>query len=140
MFEPTRFHIFISENLQLKFMLSKPKIENQPYFFFSLEDILDQKRVFNILPNKLESYKTSELVHFHKRIGPGIELILKGSMRINENNVNIGTTAQEKNTTFYTDDKCMFGYLNHSKIVSIQSINKTPKTSLYEKSNNRVHN
>ncbi len=55
--------------------------------------------------------EASELVHFRKRRGEsGIELILKESIRINENNgddenVSIDTTVQEKNITFPTDSK-----------------------------------
>lgn len=61
--------------------------------------------------------EASELVHFRKRIGePGIELILKESIRVNEkdsddDNVNIDTTVQEKNITYPTDAKL------HSKII-----------------------
>ena len=61
--------------------------------------------------------EASELVHFRKRIGePGIELILKESIRINgeesnDDNVNIDTTVQEKNITFPTDAKL------HKKII-----------------------
>lgn len=55
--------------------------------------------------------EASELVHFRHRIGePGVELILKESIRINgddsqEKDIYIDTTVQEKNITFPTDDK-----------------------------------
>jgi len=48
------------------------------------------------------AYQASELVHFRNRIGqPGVELILKESIRINEDDrfdpdVSIDTTVQEK--------------------------------------------
>jgi len=60
----------------------------------------------------------TELVAFRKRIGePGVELILKESIRINKENedpddapktgivVSVDTTVQEKNITYPTDDK-----------------------------------
>ena len=56
----------------------------------------------------------TELVAFRQRIGePGVELILKESIRVNEppedNNtgivVSVDTTVQEKNITYPTDDK-----------------------------------
>lgn len=62
----------------------------------------------------------SELVHFRKRIGEkGIELILKESIRINEDDHNennkkpafIDSTVQEKNITYPTDSKL------HKKII-----------------------
>lgn len=59
----------------------------------------------------------TELVHFRNRIGePGIELILKESIRVNgkdgdDGDVNIDTTVQEKNITFPTDAKL------HKKII-----------------------
>ena len=55
--------------------------------------------------------EASELVYFRKRIGEsGIELILKESIRINQDDaqdddVIVDTTVQEKNITFPTDDK-----------------------------------
>lgn len=61
--------------------------------------------------------EASELVHFRNRIGEqGIELILKESIRINEDdadddNINVDTTVQEKNITFPTDAKL------HRKII-----------------------
>jgi transposase, IS5 family len=61
--------------------------------------------------------EASQLVHFRKRIGEsGAELILKESIRVNEDdsnddNVNIDTTVQEKNITFPTDAKL------HKKII-----------------------
>jgi IS5 family transposase len=64
-----------------------------------------------------EPCEASELVHFRKRIGePGIELILKESIRINgddsnDGQVSIDTTVQEKNITFPTDAKL------HKKII-----------------------
>lgn len=56
-------------------------------------------------------------MHFRKRIGEsGVELILKVSIRVNgkdgdDDNVNVGTTVQEKNITFPTDAKM------HKKII-----------------------
>src|SRR5688572_1505250 len=56
----------------------------------------------------------TELVAFRQRIGePGVELILKESIRVNDlpndggNNitVSVDTTVQEKNITYPTDDK-----------------------------------
>ena len=64
-----------------------------------------------------EPCDASELVHFRKRIGePGVELILKESIRINgddsnDGQVSIDTTVQEKNITFPTDAKL------HRKII-----------------------
>lgn len=61
--------------------------------------------------------EASELVHFRNRIGePGIELILRESIRINgddanDDNINVDTTVQEKNITFPTDAKL------HKKII-----------------------
>lgn len=61
--------------------------------------------------------EASELVHFRKRIGePGVELILKESIRINgedgqDDDVIVDTTVQEKNITFPTDSKL------HKKII-----------------------
>ena len=73
--------------------------------------------------------ETSELVYFRKRIGEsGIELILKESIRINEDDaqdddVMVDTTVQEKNITFPTDDK-MFKKIIRAcwKIASINDI------------------
>ena len=57
---------------------------------------------------------TTELVAFRQRIGePGVELILKESIRINQppndsdgaDTISIDTTVQEKNITYPTDDK-----------------------------------
>ena len=62
----------------------------------------------------------SELVHFRKRIGEkGIELILKESIRVNDDDFNqnnenpafIDSTVQEKNITYPTDTKL------HKKII-----------------------
>tara|TARA_R110002049_G_scaffold6484_2_gene40717 strand:+ start:20468 stop:21799 length:1332 start_codon:yes stop_codon:yes gene_type:complete len=64
-----------------------------------------------------EPCDASELVHFRKRIGePGVELILKESIRINgddsnDGQVSIDTTVQERNITFPTDAKL------HRKII-----------------------
>lgn len=64
-----------------------------------------------------EPCDASEPVHFRKRIGePGVELILKESIRINgddsnDGQVSIDTTVQEKNITFPTDAKL------HRKII-----------------------
>lgn len=61
--------------------------------------------------------EASELVHFRKRIGePGIELILRESIRVNgddsnDPDVQADTTVQEKNITFPTDAKL------HRKII-----------------------
>jgi IS5 family transposase len=73
--------------------------------------------------------EASELVYFRKRIGEsGIELILKESIRINEDDaqdddVMVDTTVQEKNITFPTDDK-MFKKIIRAcwKIASINGI------------------
>ena len=73
--------------------------------------------------------EASELVYFRKRIGEsGIELILKESIRINQDDaqdddVMVDTTVQEKNITFPTDDK-MFKKIIRAcwKIASINDI------------------
>jgi IS5 family transposase len=73
--------------------------------------------------------EASELVYFRKRIGEsGIELILKESIRINQDDaqdddVIVDTTVQEKNITFPTDDK-MFKKIIRAcwKIASINGI------------------
>jgi IS5 family transposase len=62
--------------------------------------------------------EASELVHFRNRISEeGVELILKESIRINEDDrfdpdVSIDTTVQEKNITYPTDNKL------HRKIIT----------------------
>jgi IS5 family transposase len=77
-----------------------------------------------------EPYDPSEFVHFHKRIGEeGAETILKSSIslfdskEVNEKEVFIETTVQEKNITFSTDSKL------HKKIIE-GSIKKSEKANI----------
>lgn len=68
--------------------------------------------------------EASELVHFRNRIGDeGIELILKESIRINnedrfDHNVSIDTTVPEKNITFPTDNKLHKKVIEKCKAIS----------------------
>ena len=88
--------------------------ENAYYQYFSGEQVFAAK----------EPCVPTELVEFRKRIGePGIELILKESIRINgkdgqEKEGTTDTTVQEKNITFPTDTKLHKKIINRCKSIA----------------------